>query len=83
MSKKQLVINPTVLLKVSVNDPYKVELVDNLIITASIKEIALIPFITSLLESLSKKKKTEDPMIPRYVLNKVFYLNLSTYHYQD
>jgi len=73
MEVKQLVINPAVLLKVDINNPYKVELVDNLLMTPAIREETLLPFISSLLESLSDNKNCADPAVTRYVLNEVIY----------
>lgn len=74
METKQLIINPAVLLKVAVNDPYKVELVDSLVVTPIIREKALTPFINSLMEGLIQTGKDQDSMIPRYALNEVKYI---------
>lgn len=71
MSERQLVINTAVLLRVDTNDPYKVELVDNLFMTPLIREKALAPFTAFLFESLSDSKSSKEPAVTRYAFSEV------------
>ena len=71
MENQQVIINPAVLLKVSVDDPYKVELVDNLVMSSVIREKALMPFLGFLGKSLSRGTDTPELLVPQYALNEV------------
>jgi hypothetical protein len=73
------IINTSLLLNVAIDDPYKVELVDNLIISSEIKSFVLTPYLNSLFTSLAL---SESKKIPRYIFNEVTQsFNLSTWHY--
>ena len=74
MEKNLLVINSSVLLKVVINDPYRVELVDNLAITPAIKTKVLMPYLGSLFDSLALRGEKPQLGVPRYALNEVFRL---------
>jgi len=62
------IINTSVFLRVNVHNPYKVELVDNLIITPQIISLALAPYLDSLFAALSL---TNPQRVPRYTFNEV------------
>ena len=69
MENHQVIINPAVLLKVAVDDPYTVELVDNLVLSSVIREKALMPFLGLLGKSLSRRTDTPESLVPQYALN--------------
>ena len=83
MDNNRVTINSSVLLKVVLNDPYKVELVDNLIISPELKAKALIPYLNTLFNDLSHKEETKEPKVPRYELSQVIEIILSICYYQD
>ncbi len=66
-----MVINASVLLKVVLNDPYRVELVDNLVMTPAIKTKVLVPYLASLYDSLVLRGEKPHLGVPRYALNEV------------
>lgn len=71
MDKNLLIVNSSVFLRVALDDPYKVELVDNLRITPEIKTKALTPYLESLFNSLSFRGDKLLTGVPRYALNEV------------
>ena len=79
MENDLLVINPSVLLRVVINDPYKVELIDNLSITPAIKAKALTPYLNSLFKSLSFRGDKLLTGVPKYALNEVMLYVISVF----
>lgn len=73
MERSSVTINSSILLKVGVKDPYKVELVDNLSITPELKEKALVPYLNRLFGDLSFQEEGKTPKVPRHSLNEVIY----------
>lgn len=71
MEKNSITINSSILLKVGVKDPYKVELVDNLSITPELKEKALLPYLSQLFDDLSFQEEGKTARVPRHSLNEV------------
>lgn len=71
MEKNSITINSSILLKVGVKDPYKVELVDNLSITPELKEKALLPYLKQLFDDLSFQEEGKTAKVPRHALNEV------------
>jgi len=71
MKKNAITINTSILLKLEANDPYKVELVDNLSITPEIKERILLPYLTRLFDDISFQEERKSPKVARYSLNEV------------
>lgn len=71
MEKKSLVINASIMLKVALSDPYRVEFVDQLVITPVIKTKVLLPYLDSLFDSLTLRAEKPQSLVPRYALNEV------------
>ena len=71
MEKKSIVINASIMMKVGLNDPYRIELVDNLALTPAIKAKLLLPYLSSLFDSLTLRAEKPQSGVPRYALNEV------------
>ena len=71
MKKSQLLLNSTVSLRISPDNPNKVEIVDNLIITSEMREAVLVPYIESLCKSLASRSKHPSHGVPRSVITEV------------
>lgn len=71
MEKDNAIINSSVLLRVVLKDPYKVELVDGLSITTDIKIKAVNPYLDYLFDSLVHHEESCSPRISRYAFNEV------------
>lgn len=64
-------INPTVFLKVELNEPDNVIFVDNLVMTPLIKEKLLMPYLQALFDGLSLRSENPSNGVPRYAINEV------------
>ena len=71
MEKSQLVVNTSVLLKIPLNHPDKVELVDGLQATPLVKAKVLVPYLSNLYQSLTLRSEKTTLGVPRYALNEV------------
>ncbi len=71
MKRKVSQISHLIYLKLTPSNPNKVELVDNLVLTAELRESRLVPFLSSMYDSLLLRAEKPHLGIPRYALNEV------------
>lgn len=71
MKKDLPFINNSVFLKVSMSNPSKVEIVDGLVVTKVVKDELLLPYLSSLYNSLTLRSDKPQLGVPRFALNEV------------
>ena len=84
MEKSYTAFNASLFLKASATDPYRVELQDNMVVTPTLKSTLLVPYLSSLFESLLLRAVKPQSGIPRYAVNEVSLIITlySIFHFQ-
>jgi len=77
MKKSQIAINPSVSLRISLDTPNNVEVVDNLFISPEVRETVLNPYVDSLYESLILRTVKPANGVPRYAMNEVSFFRIT------
>ncbi len=73
MKKQKLTVDPSISLRISLDNPNRVEIVDNFVLTTEIVSTVLTPYITSLYESLALRAGGNLPDgVPKHIISEVF-----------